>query len=62
MEKHLFDKSNVSRIAFDDPVNAPKDTNITLFYEPSNESHMIATHADNSCKFGAGTINTTPLP
>jgi len=61
MDKYLFSKSNVSRVTFDDPTAYNKDVNTSTFYEKANNIQIIAPAVDNSCKFGSGNINASPL-
>ncbi len=60
MESSVWKQSNVKRIELD---NSGKATfkNTSIFYEPLDDRYVEAPFVDNSCKFGAGAINATPI-
>ena len=56
MSEFIFVPSNALRIEFDKPENNER-LNLTSFYDPAVEGYIEAPFIDNSCKFGAGSIN-----
>ncbi len=58
MSEFIFVPSNALRIEFDKPENNER-LNLTSFYDPAVEGYIEAPFIDNSCKFGAGSINAS---
>ena len=60
MSKYILNPSKTNRTEFDEPGESAY-SNQTKFYEPTNEGYVEAPIINNSCKFGGGGLNSTPL-
>lgn len=60
MHEYIFAPAGAELVYFDDPTNKA-ELNATIFYEPVDGEYVEAPSVNNSCKFGGGALNSTPL-
>jgi serine beta-lactamase-like protein LACTB len=60
MHEYIFAPAEAELVYFDDPTNQA-ELNASVFYEPVDGEYVEAPSIDNSCKFGGGALNSTPM-